>query len=46
MTAAGQGGERRRYDGIGRRPGRGDAARDKGRSVELVIGEQYQRAAH
>ena len=45
MTPAGQGAERRRHDGIGRCPGRGDAARDKGRGVEFVVGEQHQAAA-
>src|SRR5947207_15738321 len=45
MPPAGQRGKRPGNDGVGRRAGRGDAARDKGRGVELVISQQNQAAA-
>ncbi len=45
MMPAGQRAECGRDHGVGRRPGRGDAARDKGRRIEFVIGDQDQAAA-
>ena len=46
MTAPGQRRERGRHDRIRASRRSSDAARDKGRGVEFVVGEQHQTAAH
>ena len=46
MAPPGQRAQRGLDDGVWGRAGRGDAARDKGRGIELVIGDQHEAAPH